>query len=65
MNFYVTFPQRLEDRKNKYVKIEAPTRAAAHDIAFARLGSGWAFLYEETEFLPQINDYGLTELEEW
>jgi len=60
-NYYFTFMGRQTDLKNKYVKIN-DTYLAARGRMCAIFSDQWAFQYTEEEFLPQIEEYGLTEL---
>jgi len=60
-NYYFTFMGKQTDLKNKYVKIN-DTYLAARGRMCAIFSDQWAFQYTEEEFLPQIEEYGLTEL---
>ena len=59
--WYFTFMQKQADLKNKFVRIEGSYEEARMKMV-ERFGSSWANQYSEEEFLPQIKDYGLTEI---
>ena len=59
--WYFTFPQRLPTKDN-YVCIEADDYSAAREKMVAVHGQAWAFQYTEEQFLPQIEEFGLTEI---
>lgn len=59
--WYFTFPWRLEDKRNKFVKIAGNYHEARLQMEQAH-GKAWAMQYTEEEFLPQIPHYGLTEI---
>ena len=63
-NYYFTFGYGQYDgsRRYKYVKIDAPTYGEAREEMVRRHGLVWAFQYNEKEFLPQIEQFGLSEL---
>ena len=47
---------------NCYVEIEAESRDRAREAMFSAHGNRWGFQYDEEEFLPQIDKYGLKRL---
>ena len=59
--WYFTFTQKQHDLKNKYVCFEGDYFEARVKMV-ARFGEAWACQYPEKEFLPQIKEFGLTEL---
>lgn len=62
-NFYVTFGFGHADLRNKYLKVKAESMEAARDFVFkSKVGRNFAFIYEEEEFMPQIEKYKLTEV---
>jgi hypothetical protein len=60
-NWYFTFMQKHEHR-NRYVKIFGSFGEAREKMVKA-FGTKWAFQYSEEEFIPQIERFGLRELE--
>jgi hypothetical protein len=59
--WYVTFGQGTNLR-NSYCVVEAETRDAAHAQVVAARGKSWAFLYSESDFAGQADEYRLTEV---
>lgn len=59
--FYFTFSQKSPN-KDKYVVIEEDLINEARNVMFETFGRNWAFAYTEKEFLPQIEEFNLTEL---
>ena len=59
-NWYFTFGQSSLFR-NKYMKVYG-TLEEARERMFETFEAYWAFQYDEKEFLPQIEAYGLEEL---
>lgn len=57
--FYVTFPHRLEDLRDKYTEVTAPTEEKAREMASERYGRGWAFIYPENRYDDAIGRFGL------
>jgi hypothetical protein len=60
-NWYFTFMQKQE-HKNRYVKIHG-TFFEAREKMVKAFGDQWCFQYSEEEFIPQIEMFGLRELE--
>lgn len=63
-NWYFTFGlgQNEGATKNCYVKIFG-TVESSRDEMIRRYGKNWSMQYSETEFLPQIQKYGLQKIE--
>jgi hypothetical protein len=59
--YYVTFPFKYIELRNKYCVLEAYTKDDALEEAFLLFGTAWAFMYSEEEFKGQPEKYGLTE----
>lgn len=59
--FYATFMQK-QAFKNKFVKIEAPSYEAAREAMAEHFGMKYMTVYSYEAFLPQIEQYGLSEL---
>lgn len=60
--YYVTFMFKQTPLKNLYMVIESKSNYEARCIAVAWLGDQWGFIYEEEKFLPQIKEFGLSEI---
>lgn len=70
--FRVTFPQRFRDQTHKrlaaahpdgWLRVEAPSKGLARDMAFFYLGQEWAFIYGPTDDgYPTIEQYRLGEI---
>jgi hypothetical protein len=60
-NWYFTFMQKQE-YKNRYVKIFG-TFFEAREKMVKAFGDQWCIQYSEEEFIPQIEMFGLRELE--
>ncbi|MEI6296228.1 MAG: hypothetical protein WCO84_01100 [bacterium] len=58
--WYFTFGFNSEFRNN-YVVFQG-TQEEARDMMFMNFGQKWGFQYNEEDFLPQIEKYGLKEL---
>ena len=61
-NYYATFGVDTPFC-NRYVRIIAENEAFARNKMFDRFGKKWAMFYDEESFLPQIERFGLSELE--
>ena len=61
MNWYFTFMFKQSKIKNRYVKVPG-SYSDARSILYGIIGEKFAFQYREEEFLPQINNYHLTEI---
>lgn len=65
-NWYITFGPAHSDPpgllSGKYLKVQAADEYTARRQVIEKVGSRWAFIYSEDEFLPQIEQYGLTEV---
>lgn len=59
-NYYFTFMQKNEP-KNKYVRI-FDTYAQARRKMCEAFGDQWALQYNEKEFLPHMDRFGLVEI---
>ena len=59
--WFFTFMQSQTALKNRYIKF-AGSYEEARLAMVANFGTKWANQYSEEEFLPQIKDYGLTEI---
>ena len=59
--FYVTYGYG-SNLRNKYSKVAAPDYGSAHDLAHEVTSGKFAFMYDEDDFLPQIEKYGLHEV---
>lgn len=62
MTQYFTFGYGTPYR-NKYVKMEADTKALCRERMVELYGLKWAFQYDEDKFQEQIDRFGLEELE--
>ena len=67
-NFYFTFGFGHKDYDGNslahmFVKVTADNYMKARILMVNKYGIKWAFQYEEDNFLPQIEQFGLTELE--
>ena len=60
-NFYATFMQK-QATKNKYVMITAENMEHAREAMHEHFGDKWTTVYDEPEFLPQVDRFGLTML---
>lgn len=49
--------------RNNYVKIVAPDEGEARKLMHCVRGSKWSFCYPEKVFEPQIERWGLTEID--
>lgn len=56
-------PEEGKSLRKKYVQINADSIHRARALMFERYGDKWSFSYEEAYFVPQIKEFGLTELE--
>lgn len=65
MRFYFTFGygQYGGAYRNKYVEVEATGAGEARQKMVEAFGTVWAFQYNEKEFIPQIEQFGLSLLE--
>jgi len=59
--WYFTFVGKQNILRNKYVKISG-TYSEARKKMCENFGDLWGFQYSEEDFLPQIEQYGLTEI---
>lgn len=67
MNWYFTFgfahtTKNDESLAHRYVKIVSDDWWEARQKFMRVRGTVWSFQYSEVEFLPQIKEYGLTEI---
>lgn len=61
--YYFTFPSSGVLR-NAYVKVEAPDWNYARSFVVEAMGGAYfAFQYEESDFIPQIEKYKLSEID--
>lgn len=60
-NFYATFMQK-QATKNKYVMITAENMDFAREAMFEHFGGKFMTVYDEPEFLPQVDRFGLSML---
>lgn len=64
--YYFTFGGNHRDKHGNslqygYIKIKGTADEARNNMCNAR-GMSWAFMYSEEKFLPQIEEYGLHEV---
>ena len=59
--YYFTFMLKQGKLQNRYVKIEG-TYSETREEMYEMFGDKWAFQYDEKEFLPQIEEFRLSEL---
>jgi hypothetical protein len=60
-NYYFTFGAGSPLAKY-YVKIQAQNELAARALMICMFSRHWSYVYQEEDFLPQINQYNLLEL---